>query len=438
MKKPQFPLRVSEQGVLAKVRRIVQNKYGEAYVFYVVEYVLLGKRKQEWFSELEAAKTAASDACRKIANGEQSVLQLKNQDRLVYLRALDLLKPTGLELDMAVSDFAQAFTALNGKGTLLEAAREFAARHSIVLPKISVPDAVELLKKQVEADGKSEVRQQDYSSVLDRFAKSFNVEVAALTPKLISDYLVALPFQERTKRNHRDVIKIFSRWLVLRGYLAKGTDLLEGVQNYSARKIGEITTFTPEEMTSLLQNASERILPFLVIGGFAGLRHAEISRLDWQDIDLQEGFIEVRAENAKTDTRRIVPIKENLKAWLLTMAKKSGPVVGLANIANPLSKLAQKAGVKWKHNALRHTYISARVAECADVPRVADEAGNSPTIIRTNYLKRMRPAFAAAWFNIMPGISLAIPLPAAETAKRSQLAEVAHLSSDDTCLNQTP
>ncbi len=47
--------------------------------------------------------------------------------------------------------------------------------------------------------------------------------------------------------------------------------------------------------------------------------------------------------------------------------------------------------------------IFARVAECADVSRVADEAGNSPQVIRTNYLKRMRPAAAAAeWFAIAP------------------------------------
>ena len=58
--------------------------------------------------------------------------------------------------------------------------------------------------------------------------------------------------------------------------------------------------------------------------------------------------------------------------------------------------------MEWKHNALRHTYISARVAECGDVARVADEAGNSPQVIRTNYLKRMRPAAAAEWFGIEP------------------------------------
>ena len=56
----------------------------------------------------------------------------------------------------------------------------------------------------------------------------------------------------------------------------------------------------------------------------------------------------------------------------------------------------------WKKNALRHSFISYRVAECADVARVADESGNSPAIIKTNYLKRVKPDQAKEWFAIMP------------------------------------
>jgi hypothetical protein len=48
---------------------------------------------------------------------------------------------------------------------------------------------------------------------------------------MVADYLTALPFKERTKANHRDTIGFFNRWLVLRGFLVKGTDWLEGVQN---------------------------------------------------------------------------------------------------------------------------------------------------------------------------------------------------------------
>jgi hypothetical protein len=105
-----------------------------------------------------------------------------------------------------------------------------------------------------------------------------------------------------------------------------------------------------------------------------------------------------------------VPIKGNLKAFLEPLKKKSGKVVTIKNTSKELGTTAantvdKKAGIEaleWKHNALRHTYISARVAECGDVPRVADEAGNSPQVIRTNYLKRMRPKAAAEWFSIQP------------------------------------
>lgn len=82
MKTQTFPLRVSEQGVSAKIRKVNQTKNGNQYTFFMVDYVLLGKRKQEWHAELEAAKKAASDACNKIAAGEQKVLELKNDDRL--------------------------------------------------------------------------------------------------------------------------------------------------------------------------------------------------------------------------------------------------------------------------------------------------------------------------------------------------------------------
>ena len=163
-------------------------------------------------------------------------------------------------------------------------------------------------------------------------------------------------------------------------------------------------------MRRLIAAADDRILPLIVIGGFAGLRHAEIVRLDWQEVFLEEGFIEIKASNAKTKTRRIVPLKENLKAFLLPLAKKTGKVITTKNTFREIEKVVKATGnenaaikpLEWKHNALRHTYISARVAECGDVPRVADEAGNSPQVIRTNYLKRIRPAAAAEWFAIAP------------------------------------
>jgi integrase len=45
-------------------------------------------------------------------------------------------------------------------------------------------------------------------------------------------------------------------------------------------------------MVTLTQNANEDLRAFLVIGAFAGLRHAEILRLDCSRVDLACGFIQ--------------------------------------------------------------------------------------------------------------------------------------------------
>jgi integrase len=399
---------IQRNGITVRIRPTLKN----GITRFVLDYRNQGQRKLVWRSTLADARKAANEAIDKITEGQAEVLNLKSADAHAFTRARAHLQGTGKEIDSACEEIAEIYRLLGGRANPIEVTRDWLKRNAVELPKITVADAVAQLKKQAEADGKSNDRQKQLAAALDAFAVGFNQEVHTITPKLVADYLTALLFKERTKRNHRDTIGFFNRWLVMRGFLAKGTDWLEGVQNYTARKLGEISTYTADEMRRLIAAADDRILPMIVIGGFAGLRHAEIARLDWQDIDLEEGFIEVKAINAKTDTRRIVPIKTNLKAFLEKLAKKSGKVVSLVNTTKQLLKTATDTGdeakeieaMEWKHNALRHTYISARVAECGDVPRVADEVGNSPQVIRTNYLKRMRPAVAAEWFAIQPGL----------------------------------
>jgi hypothetical protein len=61
------------------------------------------------------------------------------------------------------------------------------------------------------------------------------------------------------------------------------------------------------------------------------------------------------------------------------------------------------ADVPVKRNALRNCYTSYRLAVLGDIARVAEETGNSPKIIREEYLELVTPQAAAAWFGIFPG-----------------------------------
>lgn len=85
--------------------------------------------------------------------------------------------------------------------------------------------------------------------------------------------------------------------------------------------------------------------------------------------------------------------------------------------------MAKKAGqdpkavqaFAWKHNALRHSFVSYRLADVKDAARDALEAGNSPQMVFRNYRKLVTEAQAKAWFAIVPEQSKenVIPMPAA-------------------------
>jgi integrase len=51
------------------------------------------------------------------------------------------------------------------------------------------------------------------------------------------------------------------------------------------------------------QRTEAGVVPMLAIGAFAGLRDAEIKRLDWHEVDLSRGHIEVKAAKAKSTER---------------------------------------------------------------------------------------------------------------------------------------
>jgi integrase len=403
---------VKRNGISVRIRPTPKNGKN----FFVLDYWIKGQRRLVWRSSLADAKKAADDVFKKIADGQAESLLLRNDDRLMFLRARDAVAPIGKTIDAVCADATEIHALIAGRGiTALEIVRDWLRRNKTSLPRITVADAGKLLVEQAKTDVKSNDRRKQLAAALDALALSFNVEVHTITPDQISSYLAALPFVDRTKKNHRATIGFFNRWLVLRGYLAKGTDWLENVQNYSGRKVGEIQIYSVPEITRLLNQAGD-MTPFIAIGAFAGLRHAEIARLDWREIDLADGFIEVHAAKSKTGERRLVPMHDNLKAWLLPYRPKDGKgkVVRYANTTKQLLKIAAATkrdatantpeipALEWKHNALRHSFISYRVAETADVPRVADEAGNSPAIIRQHYLRRVKPNEAAEWFGITP------------------------------------
>ena len=55
-----------------------------------------------------------------------------------------------------------------------------------------------------------------------------------------------------------------------------------------------------------------------------------------------------------------------------------------------------------RNATLRHSYISYRIVTLKDVPAVALECGNSPSVIFSNYRALASEAEGKAWFEVRP------------------------------------
>jgi integrase len=390
---------------------------------YTVVHYLGKKRQRKAFADLDLARTEAECIANKLSTGELDVLTLTSDDRLSYVRAVEALKPTGVPLEIAAMQFAEAHNLLEG-GSLLEAARFHLKQNPQRLAKKLVPEIVNELLLAKRADEMSAVYLKDLNSRLGRFAQQFKGSITFVTSGEIEDFLRGLkdtgkdqerkgkPLSGKSKNNYRRAIATLFYFAESRGYLPKGLSQVDSVA-VAREDETDIEIFTPRELMAVMEQADPAMVPFLAIGAFAGLRHAEIQRLDWSEVRLDDGFIEVKASKAKTASRRLVPILDNLKRWLVPHRHVDGKVCKYSNVSKQLMWLAEsvdarmkehdpKAGFTWKHNAMRHSFISYRVAQVHDVAKVSLEAGNSPRMVLSNYRELVRLADAEKWFAVTP------------------------------------
>lgn len=92
---------------------------------------------------------------------------------------------------------------------------------------------------------------------------------------------------------------------------------------------------------------------------YTGLRRAELIRLQYQDIDLENGFITVRKTKSKKD--RTVPVPEEFQQTLRDRIKSDiGPLFPRWRSPDTMSRLfntyIKKAGIKARLHDLRHSF----------------------------------------------------------------------------------
>lgn len=250
-------------------------------------------------------------------------------------------------------------------------------------------------------DGASKAYLNQLSSDVRRFAAAYPIPILHVKSQQIDEWLRKLGGAPRTRNTIHTNIRTFFSWAKSRSYLSKNEITEAEVLNKVRVGDTETEIFTPSQLKQIVELADEEMIPYIAIGAFAGLRAAEITRLRWDAVDLDRKIIMIRADQAKTASRRIVPISDNLAEWLAPL-KTEGKIVYDNEIYRRVTPLAKQLGFTWPNNVLRHSFISYRIAIIKSAEQVALEAGNSAAIIFKHYRELATEQQAEAWFNIRP------------------------------------
>jgi integrase len=404
---------VVEKGQQIPIYYTPDKKAGKIYDSFTIVYIQAGKRVRRRSSTIDSARDIAVSAARQLAEGVGHVATLTPGEVADYASAKKMLRRhPGSTLVAVVADWVAAQEALGG-GSIVEACtahRKHVSKESEFSPA-TVAQVYENCILRLENDGASPRYIEDCRSRMGRMKQTFRGYIHSITREDLAGWLDRLQVSPRTRKNFRTAAVGLFKFAKEQGHLPRNiqteAELLPATKRLkSMTKDAEIGIYTPKQFAQMLEAAPLHLLPVLAIGGLAGLRSAEICRLRWQDIRKNE--IIVRADNAKTGSRRVVPIVPSLALWLSKVKRGENDQRVCASyskesaLSRAVTKALDSAGIAPVHNGLRHSFCTYRLADIQNAAQVALEAGNSPTMLFRHYRALATSAEGKKWFSIRP------------------------------------
>lgn len=414
--KKKGPLRTVREGSVTVPIYSSTTRTGDSFV---VAWYEGSSRKRRSFSGLPDALAFAQKRAKELARLGTATLAISGEDLLIYRRAKQMSDALGVPIDILVSECVEAKKAL-GDIPFLVAAREYALLRPAAVTCPPVSQVIEEFLVAKRSAGRSNRHLEDLSYRLGRFRNDFKVPMSGIRVSDVEKWLDGLDantlkrkrkkhsqtkipkkaLMGRTRSNYLTAVTNLIHFAERRGYLAKGWVNLSNIER--TRNEGEVAIFSPDELKAIMIHARPELVPFLAVCAFAGLRHAEASRLDWSEIT--DTHIDIKAAKAKTRGRRLVPVHPALMSWLAPYRQASGPICPFTKIENQIASLAQQAGVKWKRNGLRHSYGTYRMALSKNEAQVALEMGNTPQMVFAHYRAIAGEKAAEEWFQVAPAL----------------------------------
>lgn len=164
---------------------------------------------------------------------------------------------------------------------------------------------------------------------------------------------------------------------------------------------------TIDQSIRLLEGTIElypNLVPYIVLGLFAGLRPTETIRLNAGDINLATGVIRLGKDQVKTGAGRVIKMTPNLIEWLTAFPVDSGKVVPVSGtpLAKRLRRIDKIYGVGLSKDVLRHTAATYKVAMTQDSAATALEMGHREDVAIRYYRGVVTQSEGQKFFEISP------------------------------------
>jgi integrase len=189
-------------------------------------------------------------------------------------------------------------------------------------------------------------------------------------------------------------------WARRMGHVAM--DPSEGIEHKSQVN-EEIEALDVGHCELLLKRAmlEPRMMPYVALGLFTGMRRAELERLRWEQVEWSEQTVIVQAKKVKTRQRRVVDVPDIAVAWIEAAGwtkerRVSKGRVAPSNLKELWPEFWKAAGFeRWPNNGLRHTFASMHYAAYQDEAKLQAMMGHrSAAMLHQHYraLKTRREA----------------------------------------------
>jgi integrase len=286
-KRQRFPIVVKRGSCSVKIYRDRKTEGTYYRVVYYTETTVDGKEIRERhrmnFRDVQQATNEAEAKASWLSRLDGDALRFSGRDRHIYASALDAVKEFNLPLDTVANEYKQARNLLDAV-PLIDAARFYARHHGKGIKRKSVALAVDEMIARKTDKGVSDVYLRDLRYRLGVFSQAFHCDVNAIVPDDVAKFFENLRLSPRSHNNFLRTLRTFFVFAQRHEWLSKEIDLLSKVEKRNERRV-PTDIFTPSELAALLKNASPEVTPCLALAAFAGLRSAEILRLDWSDIE---------------------------------------------------------------------------------------------------------------------------------------------------------